>query len=389
MNRTGFRVLAISAAVVFCGAAQARIQAAGAAPAKRPGTPKLGRPGALSTAVTVDKIVTNTLAGVNQSDAKTAEIASRYAQVLSSRAINGLPEKRVDIDLVDVPLKDALKRVLDDSKTPYIIDDDVPNEPKVSIKLTNAPLTTILDALTISNKIGWRTELKRNPAPAEAPKPDEKANKQRKDGGDYFNPIVVGGTYTPQIHVGKTVTALPSSFQFRTMNIEGLPGTAARDILRGTTPPPTPQLRVYRWQNQKRTFTCPRCHNTISILQQPEEVRCTKCQRHFEDSWKVCPFDGTKRPEPKGKWRFCPICGKTITLETSWSVQSNPVDPFDFEVPTAREIEEVHSDIPHYLPGLVDEAEEHGHVHEPVLMESAIELNASAAVPPQELLLAQ
>jgi hypothetical protein len=331
---------------------------------------------------------------VNKSDGKNAEITSRYAQVLNSHILSTLPDKRQDIDLVDVPLRDALKRVLEDSKTPYIIDDDVPNEPKISIKLTNAPLTSILDALTLSNSIGWRAELKRSAPPAEAPKPTVKEDKSASSAavsGTYYRLATSAERYVTQIHVGKTVTASPNSLQFRTFNIEGPPATASQDILRGAFPPPTPQLRVYRWQSQKRTFTCPRCHNSISILQQPTETKCTKCERHFEDSWKVCPFDGTKRPEAKDKWRFCPICGKSITLETSWSAPTNFLDNYHFDIPTALEIEKVNAGNTYYLPGVADpvEDEDHEHVDSPVSAESSDHMPLPFTQKIPELLLTQ
>ncbi|MES2462487.1 MAG: hypothetical protein V4671_18040 [Armatimonadota bacterium] len=344
------------------------------------------------------------MAKVHQVEVRGGEFAARSAEVLAGRVLNGLPEKRQNIDLMDVPLREALKRVLDDSKTAYVLDDDVPNEPRVTIKLTNAPLTTILDALTLSNNIGWRTELKLSKSDTDTSKPaakDEKQSNEEKQRteeraanrgsalGTYLSALTVtaGAIYVPHIHVGKTVKSLPNSFQGRVLIIDGPPVNIAPDVLRGTVVPQAPQLRIYRWQNQKRTFTCPRCHNTISILHEPEEVKCTKCQRHFEDSWKVCPFDGTKRPEPKGKWRFCPICGKTITLETSWSQPTSLLNFGDSFIPSYLESEQIHPNGLRFFPGLADVEDLDDHVHELIPAEESIIGTEPALKPHPELLL--
>ncbi len=280
MNRNGLRVVsaAVTAAFFACGAGQARIQPPSPASPKRSVAPKTPRGGAVSASASarIDRAVSEALAHVRQSDARTADALTQYTQSLSGRGFNGLPEKRQNIDLVDVPLKEALKRVLDDSKVPYVLDDDVPNEPKVSIKLTNAPLATILDALTLSNRIGWRTELKQTTTTSSTTKPFEPSDtvkggtegkaKAEKDAGvassrTYYSSVLTGSNFVTQIHVGKTISTVTSFSPFRAVTIPGPPPSAAQDVLRGRVTPGSPQLRIYRWQTQKRTFTCPRCHN--------------------------------------------------------------------------------------------------------------------------------
>jgi ribosomal protein S27AE len=415
MNRSGLRLFVVSASLLFWGIPQATAQQSVnpvPAPPQAPAPPGQIKP---STTVTVEKIVSEAVATVNQSEAKAAEMGNRSI-VLNSRVFNGLPEKRLNIELQDVPLKDALKRVLEDSKIPYLIDDDVPNDTKVSIKLANAPLTTILDALTLSNRIGWRTEFKKSTTATTTDKTKESSEATKKNeqpsamasgsgsirgtgnvSGSYFS-LTTTGNYVTQIHVGKTVTAIPNGYQFRTLDIEGAPSLSAQNAIRGAVGPQTPQMRVYRWQSQKKTFTCPRCHNSISILQQPEEVKCTKCHREFEDSWKVCPFDGTKRPEPKDKWRFCPICGKSITMEASWSAPAPFMDFYRLDLPAAFEVEQFRSGATASYPSLLDysiimEDYEHGqaqyHEHETLYHDSAVDLLAPFAASIPDLLLAQ
>ena len=372
MNRTGLRLLAVSVTLLLWGVPQVTAQqtvpptpTAPAAPAQAP------------TVVTVDKIVSDAL---SVAGASVSGLQGAHSFVLNSRVSNGLSEKRQDIELVDVPLKEALKQILEASKLPYIIDEDVPNDPKVSIKLANAPLTAVLDALTLSNKIGWRTEFKYNKtAPKVQPTVDDKTHK--------VSLYAIGDTkFETQIHVGKTVAALPGAYQFRTLDIEGPPPARVKGFsVSPTSPAEAPQMRIYRWQSQKRTFTCPHCHNSISILPQPEEVRCSKCRRPFETNWQVCPFDGTKRPERKDAWRFCPICGKTIKMETSWSAPAHDLDYSDLALPMAFETRtfSLPSTAGQSLPGLRDNE---GETYlEPIPSDDAFELFAPFAVAAPEL----
>lgn len=371
MNHNGLKAAAATAALFACAEVQARVQPPTTASPKLPTAPRSRSAGSVSASasVRVNKALSTAMAQVREADARTADTLTQYAQTLSGRSFNSLPEKRQDINIVDVPLKEALKRVLEDSKMPYVLDDDVPNEPKVTIKLTNAPLATILDALTLSNRIGWRTELKQTTTTSSTIKPTEQSNKIKAETdirtgatGTFFYPVVVGAGFVMQIHVGKTITAMPSSFSFRAVTIPGPPASDPQPFLRGGATTDSPQLRIYRWQTQKRTFTCPRCHNSISILQEHKDIKCTKCQRNFEDSWKVCPYDGTKRPESKTAWKYCPICGKGITLEASWSEPMGLTDFLHFTAPVDFEIEQPFARTLQYLPSLMNEIDGHsGH----------------------------
>ncbi len=322
MNRTGLRLFAVSISLLLWGVPQVTAQSPGPAAPAPPSAPAPP-----PTVVTVDKIVSDALSVAGSF----APGVSRNTLILNSRVTNGLSEKRQDIDLVDVPLKEALKQILEASKTTYVIDDDVPNERKVSIKLANAPLTAILDALTLSNKIGWRTEFIHSKTTHST-----QSTRDAKLSAPYLAPVN-DIKFETRIHVGKTVAALPGAYQFRTLDIAGPPPARLKGFSVSSGMAQAPQMRIYRWQSQKRTFTCPRCHNSISIVQQPEEVKCSKCHRDFEDNWQVCPFDGTKRPERKDAWRYCPICGKSIKMETSWSEPAPYPDYSGLAFPSAFE----------------------------------------------------
>ena len=178
----------------------------------------------------------------------------------------------------------------------------------------------------------------------------------------------------------KTVTALPGAYQFRTLDITGPPPARVKGFSVSSNMAQAPQMRIYRWQSQKRTFTCPRCHNSISIVQQPEEVKCSKCHRDFEDNWQVCPFDGTERPERKDAWRYCPICGKSIKMETSWSEPAPYPDYSGLAFPSAFETRTFSfpSTAGQSLPGLWDNEGEA--YFRPVPAESEGNLAAPSAV---------
>ncbi|MBC8101172.1 MAG: hypothetical protein H7Z41_01110, partial [Cytophagales bacterium] len=289
MDRTRFFMLTLALSSLLVAAPVATAQTGGDAPVTPPASPS--KPQDVPTDAQIKEIVSRAMKA--KENAFKAMDASLY---FNSQMFGGLPEKRQNVDLKDVPLREALKRVLEDSKIPYLLDDDVPNEPKVTIKLANAPLTTILDALTLSSNIGWRTELKRRKTAPEGEK-----GKSRDSGSGI--PFADNGGFETQIHVGKQVSVLPSSFRMRTLNIDGPPGGSVQ-IPVPPVGPQSPQMRVFRWQSQKRTFTCPHCRNSISILQQPEDIHCLKCQRVFEEDWQVCPYDGAKRPERKDAWRY-------------------------------------------------------------------------------------
>jgi hypothetical protein len=67
-----------------------------------------------------------------------------------------------------------------------------------------------------------------------------------------------------------------------------------------------------RTREERSIFTCPHCHGQVTVVRKHETPICPECGRTFEVQWKVCPFDGAKRPVVAGEWQFCPICGKSI-----------------------------------------------------------------------------
>lgn len=211
---------------------------------------------------------------------------------------SGAIKVRVDVDLKDVPVRDALKRVLDQSRQKYIIQDDVPNEQKVRLDAKSVQLNTVLDVITQTAGVGWRQELQE--------KKDEDKNKTGKR------------EYETVIRVGKNI---------KSNNVFSM-----HNILR-VTPDAASRSYIYPfWTSEQRsTFTCPHCKGQATVLRRNQQPRCTTCQRPFQAGWDFCPNDGAKRPATPGAWKFCPICGKEVSSEEAEKNTTTLFDPSVYE----------------------------------------------------------
>lgn len=72
------------------------------------------------------------------------------------------------------------------------------------------------------------------------------------------------------------------------------------------------RLFTVRETEERSTFTCPTCRFQATILAKRHPVKCAACGREMQDDWKVCPFDGARRPAGQTEWRVCPHCGTPI-----------------------------------------------------------------------------
>jgi hypothetical protein len=190
---------------------------------------------------------------------------------------------RVDLDLDNVPVREAVKRICDQAKQEYKIDDDVPDTTRVTVRARDVRLFTALDLVTQAAGIGWAAEAK-----------DSK----------------------PMIHVGKSVRG------------SGIYGVYARqqvgDLLHNLngltnqrfqfSPNSDLSYRLFLPQQQS-TFTCPHCKGKVTMLGSRQQPKCPKCDRTFQADWQFCPADGTKRPPAPGAWHYCPLCGKQVDTD--------------------------------------------------------------------------
>lgn len=197
-------------------------------------------------------------------------------------------DTKLSIKFDNLPVRDALKRVLEQAKQDYVVDDDVPADAKISLDVKDVRLSTVLDLLTQSAGVGWHREVAR----------------QRSQTNASSKTIVrVGKSVATNRLSGTLNRVLPSNI-----------------IVSGRQPTVLdPFLYRYSTTEQRSTFTCPHCKGQATLLQtRRAQPACPKCQRTFQSDWQFCPSDGTKRPAATtGTWRFCPLCGKTVSLQTS------------------------------------------------------------------------
>jgi hypothetical protein len=245
---------------------------------------------------------------------------------------------RVNLNLRNATLKEAVKQLSEQTKEEFVLENDVPADARVTIVAKNIRLSTALDLLTEATDLKWGSR-----------------STERSDGKS------TGVTY----HIGKTV---PGPFEYSNARLRYFtspknnpvfqlngadnnlklyfkydtppqkPGTnynlakPLTDILKGGTVLPNGQYNLLgsgkyttlgnslvttnSLTEVRSTFTCPHCKHQVTVIHKHESPKCEKCGRVFHDDWQFCPFDGAKRPASTDTdWQFCPICGKSIKPE--------------------------------------------------------------------------
>jgi hypothetical protein len=184
--------------------------------------------------------------------------------------------KRMDLDLKDQPIRDALKIILGPLKREFEVADDVPKDVRVTVKASNVRLSTALDLLAEAAGAGWQTEL--------------------KDGKVLYR-------------LGKSIASSGLGSLLQSFVTLDLP-----EVARLYSTPSREGLlwRAYTGAEERASIACPHCKAQITRVVKRSVPKCPKCGLAFEPSWKVCPMDGTKRPETGAAWKYCPECGKTL-----------------------------------------------------------------------------
>jgi hypothetical protein len=209
----------------------------------------------------------------DKSAVKAARRSLEFTMEDAIRVASGAPDVKVDLDLDNVGLKDALKRIFERAKQEYTLDDDVPNEPKVDVHAKNVRLSTALNLVTEGAGVAWMYEM--------------------RDGKGRFR-------------VGKSLPRrslfVPGAapFAFSTT----VPGQVGANFLQAYT---------------RSTFTCPHCKGKTTMVREQTTTSCPKCKRVMQPGWQFCPADGTKRPAAASDWRYCPLCGKQVDPEKTES----------------------------------------------------------------------
>jgi hypothetical protein len=187
-----------------------------------------------------------------------------------------LEEVEIRLDINNVPVREALKHIFEQAKQEHIVDDDVPQDVRVTVRASNVKLSTALDLVTQAAGVQWTTE--------------------RRDSRTV-------------VRIGKS--ALRSAIRRLVPDVN----TFLREI---------PGVRfdsggspLFFGRDQRSAFTCPHCKERVTIVGQKQQPKCPKCSRVFQDDWQFCPVDGSKRPPTPGAVRFCPLCGKEVPAEKS------------------------------------------------------------------------
>jgi len=224
---------------------------------------------------------------VSRRAALLADLATQRANIRFFPAIGGtLPDKKIDLDLQNLTPKEAYRRVFEQAGLEASIDEDVPDEPRVSLAVRGVRLSTALELLGESTGLGYSRQ------------EDQKyrVGKREKLGPGITGNLRIGGEGSPFAVFQQGADALlrlgPSL-----ANPQGL-------------------TRVFV-DEERSTFHCPHCKGQVTTLRKRQQPACPKCSRTFQEEWQFCPADGTKRPAVSGDWKFCPLCGKEVRMQKS------------------------------------------------------------------------
>ncbi len=274
------------------------------------------------------------------------------------------PDVRVNLNLRNASLKDALKQITEQTKREIVLDKDVPDNAKITVSAKNIRFMTALDILADE------ADLHVNPQVSTRPEQKEVSvvyHLGKKASGSSYSPFLGGDSYwfdyggnkwnanapvirfydhadlptlklSPNRPFELTVPANPNG---KSLPLEVVPDKTTVPQVKLLNDSPKTSLtfpssgKLYQWsadtispQNyssystllsgvkvteEHSTFTCPHCKQQVTVIHQHAAPKCEKCSRVFHDDWQFCPFDGAKRPATAGiDWQFCPLCGKSI-----------------------------------------------------------------------------
>jgi len=231
----------------------------------------------------------------------TASVQTR-AQALSNGGARlawalaeGLPDRNVDLEIENLPIREALERVLAaaslDVKHDALVDGDVPGDARVTLRAEGVRLSTALDLLADAAGGGWTVESR---------------NGKRA------------------VRIGRSVRRSNLALFGSTLRTDWTRHNALGSLT--LVEPPTGagyMLGVFT-QDRRSTFTCPHCKGKATVIRRTAPARCPRCSRTLQDDWQFCPADGTKRPVPAGAWKYCPLCGKRVEADAAWQDAQAP-----------------------------------------------------------------
>lgn len=182
-----------------------------------------------------------------------------------------LPDVRVKLDARNIEVRDALKKVLEQAKLAFVMDDDVPEKLKRSFTFENVPIATALDVICRSADIGWFPEMRPDSSPV----------------------IHIGKKYSPVYRIIGPSAGAPG------------PGAAAGP---GQSPFMTPPVPFGMPPMERRAiFTCPYCKSQHTVVLKEDSER-NKARGQSQSQ---------TRSEESKQWKFCPSCGKKVDIRVN------------------------------------------------------------------------
>jgi hypothetical protein len=205
------------------------------------------------------------------------------AIALSLHGIWAQSEKRVTIELKDAPITEAFDQLFKAAGENFVLLPGVPPEQRLTLRLVDVPFEKALSFLCDVAGLKWERKdgtylispIPRPPAPPSIPMPPF---------GAPPGVGAMGGMVLPGAPVPETMTKL-LQFHFS----EGL-------LLQ---PPIAIELVSV-------AVRCPKCRHLIRF-------ECPQCKRLMSQTWRFCPYDGTKLPPSPEK---CPKCGAPLPKPT-------------------------------------------------------------------------
>jgi hypothetical protein len=230
-----------------------------------------------------------------------AELDSLKREHLRSINLNGLflaegvtLGPTVTLQLDDTSPREAFLKVLEAGKLEHEFVGEIPNEPRLTLKVEKIRVTTALRLVGEVAGVGIVRIVK-----------GDKAIYR------------IGGPPHRQFSAQPILGAAPTIDSLR-LEIPGtytISGGSTR--LRLPAPPTSHSMERYFFTEERAAFNCPHCKGHVTVLRNRQQPDCLKCARQFQPTWQYCPNDGTKRPETAGKWKFCPLCGKSVKMQQS------------------------------------------------------------------------
>ncbi len=247
----------------------------------------------------------------DQTSDYTAQYLPNVAYVVSAQS-----KMRVNLDLRNAPLKEAIRQLKDQTKQEFVLESDVPADARVTVVAKNIRLSTALEMVSDATGLNWNQQKGRKSDGKEATTVFHIGKKVSRSLFQWDSPLSWLTPYLRYNENGNKFYDLKGQDKnFKPMaGLKFAPDNATN--LSATYTLANTLIQTNKVAEVRSTFTCPHCKQQVTVIHQHQSPKCDQCGRVFHDDWQFCPFDGAKRPATAGiDWQFCPICGKSVKPE--------------------------------------------------------------------------